>query len=132
MEELCAQRPHAALLLTEHELLKCGSPVRSIRSGVQKGLRLYDETELETCKLLVSHAKCFNGVRTVQSLPVTRQKEMVCPGVSGFLKAGTVCARHSVRTLLWKEQVEETLAGPGPVLLNILSNSKSLSFEGWI
>lgn len=89
------------------------------RSGMQKGLRLYNGTELdngtelETYKLLVHHVKCFNGVSTVQSLPVTRQKEMVCPGMSCFLKAGTVCARHSVLILLWKEQVEEIHAGPG-------------------
>lgn len=81
---------------------------------MQKGLRLYNGTELETYKLLVHHAKCFNGVSTVQSLPMTRQKEMVCPGMSCFLKAGTVCAMQSVLILLWKEQVEEILAGPGP------------------
>lgn len=39
---------------------------------------------------------------------------MVCPGMSCFLKAGTVCAMQSVLILLWKEQVEEILAGPGP------------------
>lgn len=58
--------------------------------------------------------KHFDGVSTVQGLPMMRQKEMVCPGMSCFLKPGTVCAMHSVHILLWEEQVEETLAGPGP------------------
>ena len=86
----------------------------SMRSGRQEGLNKYVEAEFNGIKNLANDAKCFAELAYFRSRLMTRQKEMVCPGMNCFLKAGTLCTMPSVSILSWREQVEGVLAGPGP------------------
>lgn len=80
---------------------------------------------------MVNEAKSFHAISTVQISPYDEVKrEVVCPGMNCFLKAGTVYAMYSVSILLWKEQVEGRLAGPGPRSFKYPQQQQIFVFQG--